>query len=63
MNSDLRGDANNDGEVDVADIAAIVNPLNGNTPDNFNLKQADADNNNEVNMADVEAVARIIMKL
>ena len=63
MNSDIRGDANNDGEVDVADIVAIVNHLNGNTPDNFNLKQADADNNNEVNMADVEAVARIIMKL
>ena len=46
----------------MADIVAIVNHLNGETPANFNLKQADADNNNEVNMADVEAVARIIMK-
>ena len=60
---DLIGDANNDGKVNVADIVAIVNHLNGDTPANFNLKQADADNNNEVNMADVEAVARIIMKL
>ena len=59
---DLIGDANNDGKVNVADIVAIVNHLNGETPANFNLKQADADNNNEVNMADVEAVARIIMK-
>lgn len=58
----LKGDANNDGEVNVADIVAIVNHINGKTPANFNLKQADADNNNEVNMADVEAVARIIMK-
>lgn len=59
---DLIGDANNDGKVNVADIVAIVNHLNGDTPANFNMKQADADNNNEVNMADVEAVARIIMK-
>ena len=57
----MPGDANRDGKVNAADIVAIVNHINGNTPKVFSKKAADIDGNDEVNEADVEAIAKIIV--
>ncbi|MDO5447651.1 MAG: dockerin type I domain-containing protein [Prevotellaceae bacterium] len=57
----LVGDANTDGEVDVADITAIASYILGGNPQPFNRRAADADGDNDITVADITAVAKIIM--
>ena len=55
------GDANGDGEVDVADVVAIVNYILEKPAENFNFKAADVNHDNVIDAADVVGVVNIIL--
>lgn len=55
------GDANGDGEVNVADIVEIVNYLENNPSLYFNEKNADADGIDGVTAEDINAIVNIIL--
>ena len=57
-----RGDANGDGEVDVADAMACVYVVLNQTPKKFIFENADIDNNNTIDIADVMGIVAIILK-
>ena len=58
----LKGDVNNDGEVNIADVSAIIDLLLGNvTIDDDLLKRADVNNDDEINIADVSAIIDILL--
>ena len=52
----LRGDADDDGEVTIADVSTLVDYLLGNPVDPFNALNADADEDGEIAIADVSAL-------
>lgn len=56
----LRGDANSDKDVNVADITAVVSYIYGTIPANFNKEAADVNNDDEVNVADITGIVSII---
>lgn len=56
------GDANNSGEVNVADISATVNHIYGNMQTDFNENMADVNGNGEINVADITGIVNIIYK-
>jgi hypothetical protein len=58
----LNGDANGDGEVNIADVTAIINYINGNPPAGFNFDAANANGDENIDIADVTAVINIINK-
>ena len=49
----LRGDANDDGQVDMADANSVVNYILGTPADDFNPDNADANLDGEIGMPDV----------
>ena len=51
------GDVNNDGEVNIADVNAVINTILGGS----SLQSADVNGDGEVNIADVNAVINIIL--
>ncbi len=55
------GDANHDGEVDVADIIAIANHILGTTPDKFDETAANVNGDEDIDVADIIGVANIIL--
>ena len=57
----LKGDANNDGVVDVADITAIASYILGESPAGFNVTNADANSDGTIDVADITATANIIL--
>lgn len=57
----LAGDADEDGEVTVADITAIAAYILGNTPEKFNITNADVDVDGEITVADITGTAGIIL--
>ena len=57
----LRGDANGDGRVNVADITITANYIMGNKSSEFIFYAADLDSNNRINVADITSIASIIM--
>ena len=57
----LRGDVNNDNQVNSTDIVDLVLYLNNNPSASFQKKAADANADGEVNKDDTEAIADIIM--
>ena len=57
----IKGDANGDGVVDVADVVAIVNYILEKPGDNFNQAAADVNGDNEIDAADVVGVVNIIL--
>ena len=57
----LRGDANNDGLVDVADITTIASFILGATPEPFSKDNADVDGDGEITVADITGTAAIIL--
>lgn len=57
----LKGDANNDGVVDVADITAIAAHILGKTPEQWNADNADANNDKVIDVADITATAALIL--
>ena len=56
------GDANNDGEVTITDVVAIVNSILGNPIDGFNVERADVTGDGKVTIADAVGVVNIILK-
>ena len=57
----VRGDANSDGRVNVADIVAIANYILNNPSARFNATAADVNNDTRVNVADIVGVANLIL--
>lgn len=58
----LKGDANVDGVVDVADYVAIAHHILGRTPENFDPLNADVNGDGIIDVADYTAVVHIILK-
>jgi hypothetical protein len=52
----LIGDVNNDGEVSIGDVTALIDYLLGGTANNINLAAADVNSDSEVTIADVTAL-------
>ena len=57
----LRGDANGDGRLTVADVVAITAHLNGAEPEYFDALQADTDADGEITEDDVHRLAEIMV--
>ena len=57
----LKGDANNDGQVTMSDVVAVVNYVLARPSDNFNLYNADVNNSGDISMADVVGVVNIVL--
>lgn len=58
----LKGDANGDGVVDVADVVAIVNKILEKPSENFNEEAADINGDGVIDVSDVVSVVNIILK-
>lgn len=56
----MKGDANNDGKVNVADIVEIVNYIQENPSEKFVEKNADVNEDDEIDEKDAKAVVDII---
>ena len=56
----MPGDANGDGKVDIADVTAIINYINGNVSSNFNEVNADVNGDGKIDIADVTGIINII---
>jgi len=61
MTSTLRGDVNRDGEVDIADINAVINAILTPGLSDEQRSRADVDHDGEVNVADINAVIDVIL--
>lgn len=57
----ISGDVNGDGEVNIADINAVINIILGGTADEQTLERADVNGDGEVNIADINAVINLIL--
>ena len=57
----LKGDVNGDGEVNVADINAIVGIILGKPADDATMRRADVNGDGEINIADINMVVSIIL--
>ena len=55
------GDVDNDGEVAIADVAALIDYLLGNEVDPFNALNADVDQDGEIAIADVAALIDLLL--
>ena len=58
----LLGDVNNDGEVTIADVTALVNVLLGKDTSSYNLDAADVNENGTRTIADVTELVNILLK-
>ena len=61
MTSQLRGDVNNDGEVTIADVNAIIDVVLRAPDDEALVARADVNRDNEVSVADINDILDIIM--
>jgi hypothetical protein len=57
----MRGDVNQDGEVNIADINAVISVILRTFTDPNLIWEADVDGNGEINIADVNAIISIIL--
>ena len=57
----LIGDVDEDGQVSIADVMALVQHILGSTPSVFNYKAADANGDNQLSIADVSAIVGLIL--
>ena len=57
----LRGDVNQDGEVNIADVNAVISVIMGTFTDPSIFREADVDGNGEINIGDVNAIINIIL--
>jgi len=58
----LPGDANGDGEVNIADVTAVINHINGQQAATFVHAAADVNDDGDINIADVTGIINIINK-
>lgn len=54
------GDVNDDGEIDIADITALVNYIAGSAPSFFIEAAADVNQDNEVDISDVVSLVNLV---
>ena len=54
------GDITDNGEIDLDDVAALVNIILGHPQDNYNLDAADVDKSGSVTIADITALVNMI---
>ena len=59
--TELRGDANGDGVIDMSDVKFIVNYILGTPDPSFNAKAADANQDGEIGMPDVMFIVNYIL--
>ena len=52
----LRGDVNEDGSVNIADVTALIDYLLSGNADGINLDNADCDLNDDISISDVTAL-------
>lgn len=57
----LKGDVNHDGEVNISDVAFIINILLGKEVDDDVMKRCDVNNDGEVNISDVNSIIDILL--
>lgn len=57
----LTGDVNDDGEVNIGDVTAIIDYLLGKASDTFNIEAADVNGDGEVNIGDVTAIIDMLL--
>lgn len=57
----LKGDVNNDGEVNIADVNAVVSIILGAVVSDDTMLRADVNEDGEVNIADINMVVKIIL--
>lgn len=62
MTSELKGDVNNDGEVTVADVNAVISVIMGDNNDEDLIARADVNRDQEVTVADINEVIDFILK-
>lgn len=55
------GDVNGDGEVNVADVNALIDIIMSGSTDADTMSRADVNNDGEVNVADINAIIDIIL--
>lgn len=55
------GDANEDEQVNVLDVMAVVNYILGNNPSPFNEVNADVNEDGNINVSDIMAIVNIIL--
>jgi hypothetical protein len=56
----VKGDANRDNTIDVGDVTAIINIINGSTPSDLVRKAADVNKDGKVDVGDVTGVINMI---
>jgi hypothetical protein len=61
VSSGLRGDVNGDGEVNIADVNALIDIILGGAVDEDTRSRADVNGDSEVNIADINALIDIIL--
>lgn len=57
----LRGDANADGKVSLADVNSTVNYILGDPSPSFSFAAADINENNAINVSDVNSIVNILL--
>ena len=57
-----RGDVNGDGEVNIADVNAVISIILGGKASTEVKQRADVDGNNEINIADVNVLINLLLK-
>lgn len=57
----LLGDANGDGQVNVADIMVVVNYIMGNKPSIIKMKRSDVNFDQNINVTDAMGIVKIIL--
>ena len=58
----IKGDVNGDGEVNIADVNALLDIILGGEADGATLERADINEDGEINIADVNALIDIILQ-
>ena len=58
----VKGDANGDKVVNVADLVEMIDAKNGKASERFNLANVDIDRDGHITQADIDEVVKIIMK-
>jgi len=59
--SPIKGDVNGDGEVNIADVNAVIDVIQGNADGAEKVRRSDVNGDGEVNIADVNAIIDIIL--
>ncbi len=57
----LKGDANNDGYINMSDVTVVINYLLNKPSEDFVFAGADTNNDGYINMSDVTEIIRIIL--